>query len=710
MPRGAKASDASHRALGTFLHELEHSMTAHRDDPRWLTEAVAELVPSWPGVAAEHAAAMQVQLPADRFDYSSEYDEWAGTLHSVLYAYGHESWEPKSAPGVMRTLRTGSGPITGVLADCLRASGIPGLKLVAADEPRTRRRNATRTHRYARAMTWTRRAARIICLGLASISCFAGTAAAGPASILPSSLVTRMIGTRAIAVDVAFRADRPCSLLSLATTTSQRIAVSCDRSFRTRSMLDVAAHEEYPEAMDVVEERAYVVGWTRARGGTVDSPLLVRTDAALIPDQAFGSAGRATIQGLRPGGATEAWLMDVEVAGDGSVFVAGTTKSGDRSTTRQRAFIAKVTPAGALDTSFADGGVRIIPTPSVPIAESSSLRLLADGSLLLVGGVDPRNGPRRGLAALVDASGALLQSFGGDGVVEYRLAPGASSFFQLPRSGSTLPMVVSASGNDGRGKVRPFLAMLRADGSLQPNWGGYSSHRVTTMTGQPDWLQGMDVEVAPNGAIYAAAETTQLGDWDPFVSRFNASNGRPDTRWAVGGFEPIDANTNHSGSDNEYVMAMTVSPGGAPWAVGGYTRGRLTGMLAFRTIARGTALQTRSGGIVALDSNNQAMRCGSTRARACIVRRGTALRVGMVYPGVNPPGALLQPILRSWRQTSAGWRYAERSARPRAVRGRSISTFALRLAVGVHELEGWRNGSATLGHGRTNTLYVRVRS
>lgn len=497
-------------------------------------------------------------------------------------------------------------------------------------------------------------------------------------------------------------------LLSLETTASRRMAVSCDRGFRSRAVLDVAAHDEYPEAMDVVDGRGYVVGWTRATGGTIDSPLLVRTDAALTPDAAFGAAGRATIQGLRPGGATEAWLTDVEVAGDGSVFVAGTTKSGNTSTARRSAFIAKVTPAGALDATFGDGGVRVIPTPSVPIANSSSLRLLADGSLLVVGSMGPRNGPQRALAALVDSSGALVPSFGGDGVIDHKLAPGSSSFFQLPRSGSTLPMIASASGNDGRGKVRPFLVKLQADGSLVPNWGGYSSHRVTTMDGDADSLQGMDVEVAPNGLIYAAAETTQLGDWDAFVSRFQVSNGRPDTRWAVGGFEPIDARTNHTGSDNEYVMAMSVSPSGIPWAVGGYTRGRLTGMLAFRTIARGTALRTRSGGVVALDARNEAMRCGSTPARACVVRRGTALRVGMVFPGVNASGALLQPILRTWRRTRTGWDYAERSMRPRAIGGRSISTFALRLAVGTHELEGWRNGSLTLGHGRTNTLYVRV--
>lgn len=563
---------------------------------------------------------------------------------------------------------------------------------------------------YARAMTSNRRAGRITCLALASFSCFAATAAAGPASILPSSLVTRTIGTRAIAVDVAFRADRPCVLLSLETSTSRRMAVSCDRGFRTRAVLDVAAQDEYPESMDVVGERGYVVGWTRATGGTVDSPLLVRTDAALLPDQSFGVAGRATIQGLRPGGATEAWLMDVEVAGDGSVFVAGTTKTGNGNTARQSAFIAKVTSAGALDTSFGDGGVRVIPTPTAPIAGASSLRLLSDGWLLVVGEVGPRDGPLRGLAALVDASGVLLPSFGGDGVVEHKLAPGTSAFFQLPRSGSTLPMVVSASGNDGRGKVRPFLVKLRADGSLEPNWGGYTSQPVTTMEGDADSVQGMDVEVAPNGSIYAAAETTQLGDWDAFVSRFLPSNGRPDTRWAVGGFEPIDANTNQTGSDNEYIHAMAVAPSGAPWAVGGYTRGRLTGMLAFRTISTGTALRTRSGGIVALDSRDEAMRCGSTPARACVVRRGTTLKVGMVYPGVNASGALLQPILRSWRRITTGWKYAERSMRPRAVGGRSISTFAMRLAVGTHELEGWRNGSATLGHGRTNTLYVRVTS
>ncbi len=557
-------------------------------------------------------------------------------------------------------------------------------------------------------MVSNRHITRIVCLAATILASLASTASAGPASILPSSLVKRPIGTRTIAVDVAFRDNRPCVLLSIESTNTRGIAVSCSRGFGTRSALDVATHEEYPEAMDIAGDRAYVAGWTRARRGTLDSPLLVRTDASLAPDSTFGTGGRAAIQGLRPAGAREAWLMDVEVAPDGSVFVAGTAKRGDGATRRHSAFIAKVTPTGALDTTFGEGGVRVIPTSSVPIADASSLRLLADGSLLLVGETGSRNGPMRGLAALVDASGALVPSFGGDGVVEHKLAPGTSSFFQLPRSGSTLPMIASASGNDGRGKVRPFLVKLRADGTLEPNWGGYASHRVTTMEGDAQSLQGMDVDVAPDGTIYAAAETTQLGDWDAFVSRFQASNGRPDTRWAVGGFEPIDANTNHVGADNEYVMSMSVSPSGAPWAVGGYMRGSRTGMLAFRPIARGTAPRQRSGGIVALDSRNRPMRCGSTAARACVVRRGSTLRVGMVYPGVNAPHALLQPILRSWRKTRTGWDYAERSVRPRAAAGRTLSVFSLRPAVGTHELEGWRNGSATLGPGRTNTLYVRV--
>lgn len=126
-PRGATASSRSHTAFGTFLHELEHAMTSHRDDPRWITEAVAEVVPSWAGVSTAHAIAMQVKLPKERFPYSREYDEWAGTLHSILFACGHESWEPRTAPAVMRTLRTGDGSITDALARCLRTSGASSL-------------------------------------------------------------------------------------------------------------------------------------------------------------------------------------------------------------------------------------------------------------------------------------------------------------------------------------------------------------------------------------------------------------------------------------------------------------------------------------------------------------------------------------------------------------------------------------------------------
>ena len=152
-------------------------------------------------------------------------------------------------------------------------------------------------------------------------------------------------------------------------------------------------------------------------GGSYGDDFTVeRLDADGTPDPTFGQGGRATIQvaattseaGVPP--LAEALL----VQGDGSILMVG---SFDSATVGFG--VLKLTPAGALDTSYGTGGFAILPATlpqGLTLAGLQAATLTSTGQLVLAGSASTSAaGSSEIFATRLDADGSVDTSFGTSG-------------------------------------------------------------------------------------------------------------------------------------------------------------------------------------------------------------------------------------------------------------------------------------------------------
>ncbi len=149
-----------------------------------------------------------------------------------------------------------------------------------------------------------------------------------------------------------------------------------------------------------------------------------------LPDPGFGRDGFATLQlGARSARAVAASAArGLVVLADGRIVIAGVAT--DRSGA-QRAFVARLTAAGRLDTSFARGGRLLVALGRASAARAASSRLDAlalrpDGTLLAAGRATDVAGDDAVVLVRLTAGGVLDPGFGRGGTVLSQLgaAPG----------------------------------------------------------------------------------------------------------------------------------------------------------------------------------------------------------------------------------------------------------------------------------------------
>lgn len=144
--------------------------------------------------------------------------------------------------------------------------------------------------------------------------------------------------------------------------------------------------------------------------------------ARLLPsgaiDTSFGEEGRARIDFALGGWSDEAWRL--LVAPDGAIYLVG-------DATYQNAYlhiaVARLTPAGTLDTAWGAGGTMTISMPSDDddSAQASAAALQPDGKLIVAGTMRNGGGNFRFAFARLDANGQLDPTFGAGGTRAYGL-------------------------------------------------------------------------------------------------------------------------------------------------------------------------------------------------------------------------------------------------------------------------------------------------
>ncbi len=244
---------------------------------------------------------------------------------------------------------------------------------------------------------------------------------------------------------------------------------------------------------------------------------IYRYSAAGALDASYGSAGIASIP---LAGATGPWA--IEATSDGSVLVA--TSGFPNSSSSRQPVVFKVTPAGALDTSFGASGFSYFYTGAFgPFGKATDLSVQSDGSILVGGRVGDPNSQLQFFVARLLGNGVLDSSFGtsaGMTAVSFGTGVLADGRKLAVQSDGKIVIVggMGVTGNDGTGVIR-----LTASGSPDPTFNGTGSLVLAGIHGYQVALQNNDkiliagtqsnAQQTVNNAIVVRLTTS--GQFDP---------------------------------------------------------------------------------------------------------------------------------------------------------------------------------------------------
>ena len=308
--------------------------------------------------------------------------------------------------------------------------------------------------------------------------------------------------------------------------------------------------------------------------------VVVRLNSNGTPDTTFGDAGIARIDfGQATGGARDSvWGFDKDSAGRMVLF--GSTKATGRNDVDR--FVARLTTSGALDTTFATGGVHRSDTGNLNDNTrhgfvqadgkivGSGYTAVPTGVALSDGGVQTANRP---VLFRLDSTGAPDLTFGDGGVVSVAkfanavptMPWGMAEAYGVARQ-STGSYVTSGYGRiASSGTVDLVSFRYLETGAEDPTWAGTGSFILNLVGGDE---RGRHVLTLADDRIVSVGSGTPLtGNVDAMVTVLTAA-GAPDTTFAADGYK-----TWSFGRNDEAFFGAAVGPGGMALGAVGYRTG-----------------------------------------------------------------------------------------------------------------------------------------
>ncbi|MGZ3184668.1 MAG: hypothetical protein ACXU8N_19715 [Telluria sp.] len=237
---------------------------------------------------------------------------------------------------------------------------------------------------------------------------------------------------------------------------------SVDTTFGTNGSVYVGAPGETAAGMVQQADGKLLISLTVPPAATSDVRIL-RVNPDGSSDTSYGSNGSAV---LSWGGHSDN-VAGMKLLGDGKVLVYGTTSDG----TQTDLAVTRLNADGSVDSTYGNSGTRVV-AASAGNDSINGAAVLADGKLVLVGGVTGANGADTGLVKL-NADGSLDTSFGTGGVAQVEFAAGTDNATALLVQGDGKLLVggtlaVSSTNVNDRDVM---LARFNADGSLDTTFG-----------------------------------------------------------------------------------------------------------------------------------------------------------------------------------------------------------------------------------------------
>jgi uncharacterized delta-60 repeat protein len=217
-------------------------------------------------------------------------------------------------------------------------------------------------------------------------------------------------------------------------------------------------------------------------GPTGEDLLVLRYTAAGSPDLGFGPKG---LRAFDLGGEEEAhvasWAADGSVVVGGASAEAGSCRKDESC--EETPILAALDPGGSLDSGFGDGGVLRLTSLAGPLRSLAGVLALThrpDGTIVAAGGAPPSR--TVAFLAALSPGGALLPGFGEGGIVRVRQpVPATQSIAGLARLANG--KLLAAGTTDVGFDYAPVLIRYDADGSLDRSFGAGAGAGYVTVGG-----------------------------------------------------------------------------------------------------------------------------------------------------------------------------------------------------------------------------------
>ena len=308
-----------------------------------------------------------------------------------------------------------------------------------------------------------------------------------------------------------------------------------------------------------------VVGQATDTGGTGTFGMLIeRFNSNGTLDSSFGSGGVAKALAAQFGDA-----YAVAIQPDGKIIAVGSVNSPSGGTL---VGVARLNSNGSLDSSFGSGGTSVLNLGDDSVALAVALQ--SDGKIVITGSQAPGLQVPNALIARLTPSGALDTSFNGSGAYAHQYAIGAAnSSFNGVAVQSNGDIVAAGAATNGNTGADAIVARFTKSGGIDtsfgnggPNHASYQTSAVNTFVSGTTVPGGTGVALAPNGDIlvggtYSNAGLTNIRVWAL------KSNGALDGGFGSGGVASTAFGSSVMGEGN----SLAIAPGGTI-AVGGDTK------------------------------------------------------------------------------------------------------------------------------------------
>jgi uncharacterized delta-60 repeat protein len=303
---------------------------------------------------------------------------------------------------------------------------------------------------------------------------------------------------------------------------------------------------------------------TGSNGSGTEGLLIERYDANGTLDTTFGTGGVVKMFSSSFG---DGYAVAVQPNGD--IVATGASDLGGVP----YATVVRLTPSGSPDTSFGSGGTDVLSLGAYSYALAVALQ--SNGDIVIAGSQSPGLQVTNALVARLTPSGAVDLTFAGTGAVAHQYAPsgGAFSSFQGVAALSNGEIVADGEASAGNESAYAFIVRFTAAGAQDSSFG---QGGVAYVLSAENWLENNGVvpgasglTIAGNGDAIAAGRFVNSLDSNGVLWAFTPA-GKLDSTFGTGGIAELSASyTEFAGATlspttGDVIAAGTTEPiGGA---------------------------------------------------------------------------------------------------------------------------------------------------